>query len=43
MNVGFHRPDENSNVQREPLIKRRFVHGRLHHSENERQKEQDPD
>ena len=43
MNVDFRRLDGNSNVQREPLVKRRFVHSRRQHSDDEGEKEQDPD
>ena len=43
MNVDFRRRDENSNVQREPLVKRRFAHSRRQHSDDEGEKEQDPD
>ena len=43
MNVDFRRRDGNSNVQREPLVKRRFAHSRRQHSDDEGEKEQDPD
>ena len=35
MNVDFRIPDGNTNVQREPLVKRRFAHCRLQHSDDE--------
>ena len=43
INVDFRRLDGNSNVQREPLVKRRFTHSRRQHSDYEGEKEQDPD
>ena len=43
MNVDFRRPNGNSYVQREPLVKRRFAHSRRQHSDDEGEKEQDPD
>ena len=43
MNVDFRRPNGNSNVQREPIVKRRFAHSRRQHSDDEGEKEQDPD
>ena len=41
MNVDFRRSVWNSNLQREPLIKRGFVHSRNQHLDDEREKEQD--
>ena len=43
MNVDFRRPNGNSKVQREPLVKRRFDHSRRQHSDDKGEKEQDPD
>ena len=43
MNVDFRRPYGISNMQREPLVKRRLAHNRRQHSDDKGEKKQDPD
>ena len=43
MNVDFRGPDGNSNLQREPLVQRRFAYNSRQHLNDEGGKEQDLD